>query len=59
VTGLRLFGWLLLGYGALIVATVATGFLGEAVRLSASIVWGLVVVVVVVYLVWRRRRSSV
>jgi amino acid permease len=56
---LRLFGLLLLGYAALIAATVAAGFLGEAVGLWARIAWGLAIVVLVVYLVWRRRRSSV
>jgi hypothetical protein len=56
---LRLLGWLLLGYGALILTTVAAGFLGEGVGLWARIVWGLVTVVLIVYLLWRRRGSSV
>jgi hypothetical protein len=55
MTGRQMFGWLVLGWIALIAATVVAGFLGQAVGLSAAVIWAVAFLSGAVYFVWRRR----
>jgi hypothetical protein len=57
MTGFQLFGWLVLGWVALLAATVVAGFLGQAVGLWASVIWGVGFLSGAVYFI-RRRRSA-
>jgi hypothetical protein len=54
VTGLRLFGILVLGYLAVIAAVVVADFLHGAVGLWLSVLW--LIAAVAVFGTWRRRR---
>jgi hypothetical protein len=58
MTGMQMFGWLVLGWIALIAATVVAGFLGQAGGLWAAVIWAIAFLWGAVYFVWRRRNAG-
>lgn len=45
-------------YVALLLAVVIAGFIGRAVGIWASVLWGVVVIAGVVLYIWRRREKA-